>query len=122
MTAVMRSLTARVRMIETRILASTLIVHRLTGGNLAVALDRMASVIRDRLNYHRQLRAATGAGRASAIIIATVTPLAFLLLFVWQPDHVGILLDSSIGRAMLGAAVVLEIIGIMWVVRLLRTD
>eukprot|EP00913_Durusdinium_trenchii_P028283 g26511.t1 len=99
MTSVMRSLTARVRMIETRILASTLIVHRITGGNLAIALERMASVCRDRLNYQRQLRAATGAGRTSAIIIATVTPLAFLLLFLWQPEHMRILLEDSIGRA-----------------------
>lgn len=122
MTAVMRTLTARVRMIETRILASTLIIHRITGGNLAIALERMAAVCRDRLNYQRQLRAATGAGRTSAIIIATVTPAAFILLFLWQPDHIRILWDDTIGRMLLGTAIVLEIIGILWVIRLLRTD
>ena len=51
-----------------------------------------------------------------------MTPLAFLLLFFWQPDYMRILFEDSLGRIMLGTAIVLEIVGIMWVMRLLRTD
>ncbi|GAB4135834.1 MAG: type II secretion system F family protein [Planctomycetaceae bacterium] len=122
MEAVMRTLTSRIRLIETRILASTLIVHRMTGGNLAIALERMASVIRDRINYQRQLRAATGAGRLSATIIAIINPLVFLLLFVWQPDHMQTLLEDSFGRMLLGMALVLEVVGIIWVLRILKSE
>jgi tight adherence protein B len=122
MTTVMRSFTSRVRMIETRVLASTLIVHRQAGGNLPLALERMAQTIRDRANYRRQMRASTGASRLSAIIIASIAPVVFLLLFLWQPEHFNELINDSLGRTLLLAAIVLEIVGIYWVVRLLRNE
>jgi len=122
MTTVMRSFTSRVRMIETRVLASTLIVHRQAGGNLPLALERMAQTIRDRANYRRQMRASTGAARISAIIIASIAPIVFLLLFLWQPEHFNELINDSLGRTLLLAAIVLEVIGIYWVVRLLRNE
>lgn len=122
LTAVMRSFANRIRILETRIMASTLIVHRQTGGNLVRALERMARVIRDRLNYQRQLRAATGAGRMSAIIIATVTPLLFLFLIIWRPDHIQVLWQDQLGRVLLLAAIVLEIVGLIWVWRILRQN
>lgn len=122
MTTVMRSFTSRVRMIETRVLASTLIVHRRAGGNLPLALERMAQTIRDRANFRRQMRASTGAARTSVIIIASITPALFLLLFLWQPEHFRELIEDSLGRTLLLAAIILEIVGIYWVTRLLRND
>lgn len=122
LTSVMRSFANRIRILETRIMASTLIVHRQSGGNLVRALERMARVIRDRLNFYRQLRASTGAGRTSAIIIATLTPILFLVLILWRPDHIQVLWQDQLGRVLLVAAVILEIVGLIWIWRLLKTD
>ncbi len=118
----MQSLSARVRVVELRILTTTLSVQRQTGGNLAETLDRMSAVIRDRLSAQRQMRAATGAGRASALLIATISPMAYIVMFVWQPDHVQILLDDPVGQLMLMTAIVLELVGLVWVAALLRQD
>jgi len=46
----------------------------------------------------------------------------FLLLFLWQPEHFNELINDSLGRTLLLAAIVLEVIGIYWVVRLLRNE
>ncbi len=119
---VMRSLMRRVRMMEVRILATTLTVHRQTGGNLALALERMAGVVRDRLNYKRHMRAATGAGRVSSILIGAAGPVLFLGLFFWQYQYLQTMLTEELGRVLLGTAVVMEIIGLIWVVRMLRTE
>jgi len=121
-TTVMKSMAARIPLLEMRILASTLMVHRQTGGNLTEALERVAAVIRDRLTYQRQMKASTGAGRTSAILIATITPAVYVLMFLWQPEHFGILLEDPTGRMLLTMAAVLEIVGIIWVIRLLRLD
>ncbi|MDB5387981.1 MAG: type secretion system protein, partial [Planctomycetaceae bacterium] len=117
---VMRSLTRRVRLVELRMLASTLMVHREAGGNLPLALDRMAGVIRDRLNAVRQMRASTGAGRSSTLMIAIVSPLAYLICFLYFPEHVMPLLTHSIGRFLLLIAFCLEFIGVLWVLALLK--
>jgi tight adherence protein B len=117
---VMQSLSRRVRLTELRMLASTLMVHRQTGGNLPVALDRMGGVVRDRLNGARQMRATTGAGRSSTILMAVVSPIAYILCFVYFPDHVRPLLTDPMGRILLILAVCLELTGILWVLALLK--
>ena len=120
--AVMKTLAARIRTVEMRILTTTLIVQRQTGGNLSETLERMSAVIRDRLNAQRQMRASTGAGRSSTMIIATISPLAYLFMFIFQREYLEILFNDPLGRLLLGGAVVLEIVGLFWVAALLRQE
>lgn len=122
MTAAMRALVYRVRLIDVRIFTTTLAVHRRTGGNLASTLERLAGVIRERLTYRRQMRAATGAGRVSATMIAAAGPLLFAYLFFFQPEYVGGLLTDPIGRSLLILAVLLEVAGLIWIARLLHSE
>jgi len=120
--AVMKSLSSRIQLIDLKILTSTLMLYRKTGGNLPANLERMADVIRDRINYRRQMRASTGAGRASAVLMTVVAPVAFVVLLVAFPEHVSNLYTDPIGNILLMIAFVLEVIGIFWVSALLRTD
>jgi len=77
-------------------------------------------VVRDRLNGARQMRATTGAGRSSTILMAVVSPIAYILCFVYFPDHVRPLLTDPMGRILLILAVCLELTGILWVLALLK--
>ena len=120
LTSVMNSLANRVRIVDLKLVALTLIVHRKSGGNLAQTLERMAGVIRDRMTARRQMKAATGAGRSSTLLIAVVSPLAYVLMFAFAPEHVEVLYTDPMGRTMLAVAIVLEIIGVLWVLGLLR--
>lgn len=120
LSAVMNSLAARVRLVDLKLVAMTLIVHRKSGGNLANTLERMSGVIRDRMSARRQMKAATGAGRASTLLIAVVSPLAYLVMFVFAQEHMEVLFTDPFGRMLLGVAIVLEIVGVLWVIGLLR--
>lgn len=122
MNAVMRALVFRLRLMEVRIFATTLAVHRQTGGNLAVTLERMASVLRERITYHRQIRSATAAGRFSATLIATAGPLLFAYMFFFQYEYASRLVTLPLGQTLLTVAVVLELIGLLWVYRLLQAE
>ncbi len=120
--AVMKSLAARIRTVEIRILTTTLVVQKQTGGNLSEALERMSGVIRDRLNAKRQMRASTGAGRTSTLIVAVISPMAYLFMFVFQREYLNTLFNDPLGRLLLGTAIALEIIGLIWVMLLLRSE
>jgi tight adherence protein B len=120
--ATMRALVSRLPLMEVRILATTLTVHRQAGGNLAGTLERMARVVRDRLNHRRQIRSVTAAGRFSATLIAAMGPLVFLFLFTFQREYMDKLLTLPLGNILLLVAVGLEIVGVVWVIRLLRTE
>tara|TARA_R110002111_G_scaffold261984_1_gene336584 strand:- start:50442 stop:51374 length:933 start_codon:yes stop_codon:yes gene_type:complete len=120
--AVMKSLSNRIQLIDLKILTSTLMLYRKTGGNLPANLERMAGVIRDRINYRRQMKASTGAGRASALLMTVIAPVAFVVLIVVFPDHVSNLYTDPMGNILLLTAIVLEVTGILWVSALLRTE
>jgi len=118
--AVMRSLVRRVDLYDVRVLAAALNVHRQAGGNVVDLLDRLAQVVRERLNYRRQVRATTAAGRLSAGLIAIVGPAVFVYFFFFQPEYAGRMLGSSLGQSILIVAVLLEVVGLIWISRLLK--
>lgn len=121
LSAAMRSFAYRVPTMDVRIFASALAVHREAGGNLPKTLERLARVIRDRMSYQRQLRSVTGAGRISALIIASLGPLLFLYLFFVQPEYSQTLWANPTGRLVLMMAAASQVIGVVIIVRMLRS-
>ena len=120
--AAMRGLVRRVPLAETRVLAMTLVVQRQRGGSLPTALERLARVFRDRLNYYRQFRASTAAGRAGAALIVIIAVGLDAAVILWRPDYARPLLESSAGRIMLAAALALQVVGMAWAFLLFRSD
>lgn len=116
----MRALANRVRLANMRTLATALAVHRQAGGNLAVTLERMAEVARGRLAFQRQVQATTGAGRLSAQLMIGAAPVLFVVLLYVQPAHIQRLLVDSPGRMLLTFAIILEIVGVVWLAKLTR--
>lgn len=116
----MRGLSVRVPLLGVRTLASTLAVHRSTGGNLAMTLERLAEVVRGRINFQRQVRATTSAGRLSGYFIAAAGPILFVAIMFLQPEHVQRLLLHGAGRTLLAIAVILEVVGFVWLKSLMR--
>jgi tight adherence protein B len=118
----MRGFSARVNLLSVRTLASTIAVYRQTGGNLATTMERLSEVARARLSFRRNVRATTGSGRLSAYLIAAAGPLAFAVLFFVHREHVQRLFQEPLGRMLLISGIILEIIGLVWLSRLMRIE
>jgi Flp pilus assembly protein TadB len=122
MDRVLMSLSSRVRIVDIRILTTTLIVQRRSGGHLSETLERMAMVVRDRLTAARQMKASTGAGRMSTMIVAGIAPLATIAISMLHREHFRLLFEDSLGRVLLVTGIILEIVGLVWVCLLLRQE
>lgn len=120
--AAMRGLTQRAPLTEMRILSTTVNIQRRSGGNLATTLDRLAGVVRDRLSYQRQFAAATGASRMATIMMALVGPAVFAFMTTFQPEYIQRFFTLPGGTLLLSAAVVLEVVGVIWVAGVLRNN
>jgi len=120
--SVMQMLGRRIRVPDVRILASVLSLHRNSGGQLASTLDHLSQVSRARNSYQKQMRAATGAGRISAQFIAACGPFLFLYFYVFQPDHIEPLLESSVGMSLLAGAAILYVAGVAWISQMLQNQ
>ncbi len=113
------------------IFVATVGLYYHSGGNLALLLDRLAASTRDRINFLGYFRSATALGRIAGIFIASAVPILLIVYAFWQPDTTAqgfqydpghIIYQTAAGQQLLIIAVILEIIGIIWFLYLLRVD
>ncbi len=90
-----------------------------SGGRIARSLARVASLVRGRLALEDERDALTAQGRMSAIVLVSLAPLGGIFFALMTPDYVAVLFDR--GRWLLAVAVGLEIVGALWLARILRS-
>jgi tight adherence protein B len=116
----LRDLPHRTGLSSTNVLVTALAVHRETGGDLVQVLERLARTIRDRIQFQGRLRAATAASRATAILMVAVPPAVLVFFTFRDPGYLGELMNSAWGRRVTLTAVVLQVVGTLWVLRVLK--
>lgn len=121
-TAVMDRMVRRIPLAEFRILATAVLVHQRTGGNLALLAQRMAAASRDRAQFAGHLSAVSASGRLSAIGLCAGAFMALLLITWIQPGYLEKFLTHDLGPVLLLAAATLQTLGLIWVWRILRVQ
>ena len=95
--------------------AQAIAIHREVGGNLAEVLDAVGHTIRERNAIRRQVKALSAEGKLSAIVLGALPFGDHRLHLDDQPDATCTSSPrASMGYAMLGAAVVLMLVGGLW--------
>ncbi len=118
----LRELPARTGLISVNILVTALSVHQQMGGDLVTVLVRLSQTIRDRLMFLGRLRAATIASRWTAVLMISLPP-AILAFFVFRdPSYFQNLMSSSWGRLATVVAALLEIIGTVFILVILKNS
>ena len=108
----LKKLEERMVLPEVRLFSTALLVQRDVGGSLAELLNKLADIIRDRFRIERLIKSLTGQNRMSAWTVCSVPPFLGVFMFIREPEMMNDMLSDPMGRAMLAAALVLEIIGI----------
>ncbi len=116
-----QSLASRIGTVDAKMFAKMLSVHRDTGGHLTTTLQRLARVIRSRFEYERHLQSTTGMGRMSVIVVVSLAWIIFGYVAVMKPDYGRVLWEDPTGHKMLLTAFVLEVIGVVWAMSLMRS-
>jgi len=118
----LEELPIRTGLVSTSVLATALGVHRETGGDLVHVLQRLSATIRDRIQFQGRLAAATSASRAVALMMILLPP-GIILFFIYRdPDYLQKLMDSTWGFRSMVAAIILQIIGSLVVLRILQSS
>lgn len=116
----MADLPYRSGLMTLNLLRTTLVVQQQTGGDLVTVLNRLSRTVRDRIQYLGRLRAATAASRATAILMVLIPPAVLTFFVIRDPAYFAKLFSSPWGRNATLLAVALEIIGALWVFRILQ--
>lgn len=118
----MDSLARRMPCNETLMVSRVFRVQSETGGDLARILDQLADTIKGRRQVHRKINSLTAEGRMSAWVL-TLIPVALGLFIIATQQQMGhALLYTAIGHGVLFAIAILEVLGFVWVRRILQVD
>lgn len=112
----------RVNLVDVRIFAIAILIQREVGGNLAEILDNLADTIRGRFYIRRQLQVYTAQGRMSGYALAALPPVVGFITFLMQPDYIGLLFNTAMGQALVVTAVLLQLVGVVWIRNVINID
>jgi tight adherence protein B len=90
---------------------TAVLIQQETGGNLVELVEKIGRIIRSRLNFKIKIRALTGDGRLSGLILTILPIFMFFLLLIVKPEYEAVLIYEPLGRILLGGGIVFLLLG-----------
>ncbi len=107
----MRAMCERVPNLDLRFFVTSVAIQRQTGGDLAEILDKIGYVVRERFRILGQVKALTGEGRLSGVVLIALPFALFGFMLNAKPDYVESLWTTELGKKMSVAAIIAQILG-----------
>ena len=85
-------------------LTTAVLIQRQTGGNLAELLDRLSTLLRERIQFSGRVRGLTAQGRGAATFLACWLPFIILVVWLVAPDYIAPLFEYRWGHFVLAGA------------------
>lgn len=97
-------------------------IQREVGGNLTEVLLTIVKTMRERAALHRQVRALSAEGRLSSYILTGLPIFMALYLFTFRRSYIRPLWTEPLGLFMSIAAIVLVVVGTVWMRKMARVE
>ncbi len=107
---------------ETLMMARAIRIQSQTGGDLGKILEHLANTIKERRRIQRKIRALTAEGRASAAILSVLPPFLTGFIALTERDMGHALLFTNAGHVSLLIVAVLETLGVLMLMKMLKVD
>ncbi len=114
----LKHLADRIDMLDVKMFVTAILIQRQTGGDLTELMDRIGTMIRDRIRILGHVRTLTAEGRLSGWILIGLPIGVLLMLFVINPEYPRVLFTTRLGHFCLLAALVMQTLGIVFVRRI----
>jgi tight adherence protein B len=119
---VLRLTADRLRLVDFSVFASVLSLHRTTGGNLAVLMDRLAHTTRDHNQLRGHYRSATSLGRYGNVILFLMAAGLIAYIGFFQRDLAANYFDTTAGLILFGVGLTLLLGAMVVLYFLVRRD
>ncbi len=110
----------RVPVEDMRYFTIAVMIQRESGGNLAELLDNIASIVRARLKLLGEVRTLSAEGKLSAWILGLLPFCVAALINIVNPKFMTVLWTDPIGLRMVGGALVMMVLGVLWMRKIIR--
>jgi len=114
------NLTERVESVDLRFFVTAVIIQRETGGNLAEIMESIAHIIRERFRILGDVKSRTAHGRFTGLVLSILPVALGVLIFLIAPEYMMTFFRDPAGRYMLAACVVMQIMGYIWIRKVIQ--
>ncbi len=114
------NLLERVPLMDVRMLVTAIAIQREVGGNLSEVLDKIAHTIRERMRIRGQVRIYTAQGKMTGTVLAALPIVLGMIILALNRNYFQILFEHKYGLFMIGAAILLEIMGYFWIRKIIH--
>ena len=97
-------------------------IQREVGGNLSELLDTVATTMVERERLRREVKGLTAEGRMSAIVLGALPLGMMAFMYVSNPGYLDPLLETTLGKVLLGYSVVSMLIGFAWMKKIITIE
>jgi tight adherence protein B len=118
----LQKLANRVPSLDVHFFVSAVLLQKRTGGNLAEILDKLAYIIRERFKLRGRIRAISAHGKMTGAALTMIPVGVAVLMFFVNPDYVKFFFTDDIGHIMLGAAILLQMIGYLVIRQIVKIE
>jgi len=116
----LNNLAVRVPSMDLQYFVVAVLIQRESGGNLTELLTSISAIIRDRQRLVGQVRVLSAEGRMSAWVLCLLPFGAGGLIYLANPDSMGVLFTDPGGRKMLGIALTMMMFGVLAIRKIVR--
>jgi tight adherence protein B len=115
----LRDLARRTGVLDVKIFVMAMLIQRQTGGNLSELLERLATLVRERVRIRRSIRTLTAEGRLQAVVLLVLPVVMFFVMRLVNRKYADILLDHSM--VLLSMAGLMGM-GALWIRKIVNFD
>jgi tight adherence protein B len=116
------NLCERVPSTDLKFFAVAILMQKETGGNVAEILDKISRLIRERLQFRRQVNTLTAEGRLSARILILLPIVMFVYIYFVNYEYISLLWSEKIGIYLLVIGIVMQIIGSIFIRNIVKIE
>lgn len=98
---------------DMELFVTLLLIHHRAGGNLALLLDSLAATLRERIEIRGEIKLLTAQQRLSTYVLMLLPVIVGLALTFLNPRYMEVLIFTTLGRMMLGTAIIMLAVGYM---------
>jgi tight adherence protein B len=110
----------RVPLLDVRFFASSVLLQRQTGGNLAEILSRLAYLIRERFRLKGQVKAASSHGRMTAGVLTGMPLITVVALLFISPGYLQGMAKDPDGKWLIGGCIAGQLLGRYFIKRIVN--
>ena len=104
------------------ILVNSIMITRKSGGNVGEMFEKIANAIRERFRIEGKISALAATGNLQALVMSSMPFGLMIILFFFDPIHVQLLFNNSIGLFAFGVVCALVVGGFFWIRKIMDVD